>query len=60
MGRGQLAGARDFVDICGIDSVGLEPDLAKQVEAARRGGSEHEEGRRHHEVIPADATRKSG
>jgi len=31
MGRWQLAGSRHFVDIGGINSVGLEPDLPQQV-----------------------------
>ena len=59
MGRRQLAGAWDFVDISGIDPVGLDPDLPEQVEPARRGGSEHKERRCRHWVILADAARKS-
>ena len=59
MGWRQLAGARSFVDICRIDPVGLDPDLPEQVKPAGRSGSEHEEGRCRHWVIPANAARKS-
>ena len=54
-----LSGARGFIDLGGIDPVGLNPNLPQQVEPARRGGSEHEKRRRHQSVIPADATRRS-
>jgi len=59
MGWRQLAGARSFVDIGGIDPVRLDPDLPEQVKPARRSGSEHEEGRCRHWVIRANAVRKS-
>ena len=58
-GRRQLVGERDFVDIGGINPVGLDPDLPEQVEPARRGGSKHKERRCRHWVIPGDAARKS-
>jgi hypothetical protein len=60
MSRRQLTGPRHFVDIGGIDPVGLQPDLPKQSEPARRSGGEYEEWRCYHRVIPADAARKSG
>jgi hypothetical protein len=42
MGWRQLARARRFIDIGGIDPVGHDPDLPQQVKPARRGGSKYE------------------
>jgi len=55
----QLARLHNLVDIGGVDPVGLDPDLTKQVEPAPRGGSEHEERCRRHGLIAAGEAGKS-